>query len=255
MKTFAEFLAGHGDITDQSRSHYLKWVKLFQALMANPEWANAARIGQGNSDTSPGRGSQSGAVGQRSAPGGRASGTQRAPASHGVSGSHRPVGSRQGTDGARGAGPEPGPDLRRVADRQRAVHGPPSPPTVRQTIKFLSFLDKRYEPWQVKQARRALQLYCYYLARCSLLGGNETPAHQKNTPAQPVRAGGLPSEARSPGWPDLPPRAADAGTITVLGPDEITGWDDLERTATRLMRLQHYSPKTETAYLFWTRRF
>ena len=82
-----------------------------------------------------------------------------------------------------------------------------SAPTVQQIERFMSFLEKRYEIWQVQQARRALQLYSYYAATLTAGTPGRAPAH----PAPSV--------------------AAD--------------WDAAETVITRLMRLQHYSLTSE----------
>jgi integron integrase len=88
----------------------------------------------------------------------------------------------------------------------------PPTPTVPQTVRFMSFLEKRYEIWQVQQARRALQLYSYYLTS------------QKTS------------------------------TSKRLVPAAAASWEEAETIITRLMRLQHYSLRTERTYLSWVNR-
>jgi integrase len=92
--------------------------------------------------------------------------------------------------------------------------------TVEEIIRFLAFMERRYEPWQVQQARRALQLYAYYVSRVT-------------------------------------PRAGKEQSTSGLRPrfTAVTDWDGARQTVTQLMRLQHYSLRTETAYLGWMRRF
>ena len=103
----------------------------------------------------------------------------------------------------------------------------PAPPTVDQTRRFLSLMEKWYDAWQIKQARHALQLYCYYLSR-------EQP-REKTPPRDGAHPGAAGRGAAGRGAADL-------------------DWTGAEAVITRLMRLQHYSPRTEKSYLFWVRR-
>jgi integron integrase len=89
-------------------------------------------------------------------------------------------------------------------------------PIVELVERFLTFLEKRYEPWKVKQARYALQLYLYYRSRGKAL---------------------MPTRKQAP----LP-----------MGPKD---WKSMEGTIVRLMRLQHYSLRTEKSYVSWILRF
>ncbi|HTX52795.1 MAG TPA: integron integrase [Candidatus Baltobacteraceae bacterium] len=86
----------------------------------------------------------------------------------------------------------------------------------------------------MKQARRALQLYSYFVARSSMSG--------RKAPSTGTRE-------------EEPKGIVSRDPASIRDPDEVNGWNDVRATASRLMRLQHYSPKTEIAYLSWTRRF
>jgi len=127
MKTYEEFLDGHGDVPERARPYYLRWVKMFSSFTAGD------RAGQ-----------------------------------------HMPDGARTQRIPGSAAGPSPP----RSSDAISA-------PTVEQTQRFLSFMEKHYEVWQVQQARRALQLYCYYLA-C-----RRAPAPNHSFPAAAPDWGGV----------------------------------------------------------------
>jgi integron integrase len=104
--------------------------------------------------------------------------------------------------------------VQREGHRARSVSSAPAAPTTEQILRFLGFLEKRYEPWKVQQARSALQMYSFYLA-CQ--------------------------RPRSEG------RQVSSGA-----PDD---WESARGVIVRLMRLQHYSPRTEQSYLSWVKRF
>jgi integron integrase len=88
---------------------------------------------------------------------------------------------------------------------------------------FLVSLSSKCPPWEVNQARRALQLYSYYRAR-----------------------NGLPKEDSS----------AAARTEKKSYPKSIpASWDLLEDEFIRIVRLKHLSLKTEKSYLSWILRF
>jgi integron integrase len=92
--------------------------------------------------------------------------------------------------------------------------------------KFLFGLAQRCDEWQVRQARKALQLYCYYRAR-------------NNLTAQAVRK----PETDAPGAPNAANRAAPGA------------WSRLEDEFVRIVRLKHLSYRTEKSYLAWIHGF
>ena len=159
MKTYEEFLAGHGNVAERARPHYVRWIRMFAGFAA------AERQKNGCSEKT----------------------ARLAGATH---------------DNSSGPNWVNGP-----------AAGPPQAPTVQQTERFLSFLEKRYEAWQVQQARRALQLYSYY----------------QTAIAHPA------------------PRR--------LVPEGAADWRAAAGVIAKLMRLQHYSLRTERTYLSWVNRF
>jgi hypothetical protein len=88
---------------------------------------------------------------------------------------------------------------------------------------FLLSLSSKYPPWQVNQARHALQLYTYYRAR-----------------------NGLPKADASP-----VPRNEKKAFRRIVP----VSWNLLEDEFIRIVRLKHLSPKTEKSYLSWILRF
>ncbi len=88
---------------------------------------------------------------------------------------------------------------------------------------FLLSLGSKYPPWEVKQARQALQLYSYYRARNGLPQAEPSaapPAEKKRSPKI------VPAE-----------------------------WNLIEDEFIRIVRLKHLSLKTEKSYLAWILRF
>ncbi len=84
--------------------------------------------------------------------------------------------------------------------------------------RFRLFLEKRYEPAKVREACRSLQLYSYYLSWRKAIG--------EKASARPL-----------------------------LYSVDAKDWTAVQEAITRLMRLQHYSFKTEKSYLYWLSRF
>jgi integron integrase len=82
--------------------------------------------------------------------------------------------------------------------------------------RFACLLENRYEPWKVKQARHAVQLYSFYHSR-----------HDA-------------------------PRDVSAPVSSLTAPPD---WKSAATTVVSLMRMRHYSLRTEKAYLSWIRRF
>jgi integron integrase len=81
---------------------------------------------------------------------------------------------------------------------------------------FISYISKKYEDWQVKQARYAIQLYNYYLS-CKGM--------------QVVRK-----------------------VLVIPNPEAMT-WKKLVECVSRIMRLKHLSFRTEKSYMSWIARF
>lgn len=119
---------------------------------------------------------------------------------------------------------------------------------------FLSWVSQSHDSWDFAQARRALQLYCYYQSRYGL-NKPETrikpfgPAFSLPvTKVQPPAAGRQREAAGDsrPWWP----------TGRALLPSEaLSSWDRVADAVSRLMRLRHMSFRTEKSYLSWLRRF
>lgn len=84
---------------------------------------------------------------------------------------------------------------------------------------FLSLLGRRYQDWQVRQARHALRLYWYY----NRVGSRRQPSFVRG-----------------------PQRTTPAANIC---------WNTLDGMLIRLMRLKHLSYRTEKTYLSWMHRF
>jgi integron integrase len=85
---------------------------------------------------------------------------------------------------------------------------------------FFSYLDARYEDWQIGQARHALQLYSYY------------------------------QSSRDAPRPDRVPSTPKPCTR-----QEGQKWNTIEEAVRKLMRLKHLSYRTEKSYLSWIARF
>ena len=108
--------------------------------------------------------------------------------------------------------------------------------------RFLASLVTRYKDWQVTQARQALQLYAYYRARNGLPratpGGGAESASDARATAAPCRDATFPRPATAMPHP---------GTgIT---------WQSMASSLMQIMRLRHFSPRTEQSYLSWVSRF
>jgi integron integrase len=122
----------------------------------------------------------------------------------------------------------------------------------RSMADFLASLVSKYEDWQVRQARQALQMYAYYRARNGL-------------PRGPVAAAGPGEGAKERKLTDTRPCAPGPGAASGLtGENPLRGiparlstvnWDNLAATLDRVMRLKHFSQRTEKSYLSWIRRF
>jgi integron integrase len=100
---------------------------------------------------------------------------------------------------------------------------------------FLESLGTRYEPWQVKQARQALQIYSYYRARNGL-------------PRIMVDSG-----TQKPVTHVEPPRGTTK--LVPTGDPKSVSWSNIGDALIRIMRLKHLSLKTEKSYLSWTMQF
>ncbi len=200
MKSYQEFLTNHGDVPEHARQRYVSWVRMFFNFTREDE---------------------------------RASDTARSPSQPGLQpgpqSCSRP-GSHPGSQSASQSAPHPGPQsasrppsLGPASVAESRSPGPRSPDpdatpvSAEQLRRFQSHLEKRYEVWKVKEARRSLQLYVYYLAW--------QRAILRKRCAEPVR------------------------------PEDSANWISVEKAVSRLMRLQHYSLKTEKAYLYWILRF
>ncbi len=100
---------------------------------------------------------------------------------------------------------------------------------------FLESLNTRYEVWQVRQARQALQLYSYYRARNGL---PRIPVDSGTK--KPVSLGEASARAAAP--------------MTIMGSHPVS-WTNVGDALIRIMRLKHLSLKTEKSYLSWTMKF
>jgi integron integrase len=140
---------------------------------------------------------------------------------------------------------------------------------------FISWLNTKYEPWQVLQAQRALQFYTFYQAQLSAsairnkvedgshpIDRNAAPAYDLNRITPKV----LPKDMEKP----LQPRQktqitrpqsqlASRNQRPYIGRPasrpNFNTWDGIEKETIRLMRLKHLSPRTEKSYLSWIMRF
>ena len=148
----------------------------------------------------------------------------------------------------------------------------PEPPTAEQVNAFLATMGKWYDKWHLHQARHALQLYCYYLASAARVEGANVsgpggapavrPAPKSVGPAAARsqagsnrgasgRSGSRPGTGAHGGAGSGPP---PAGSRAGARPSSALTWQSAEAGVVRLMRLQHYSLKTEKSYLFWLRQ-
>jgi integron integrase len=113
---------------------------------------------------------------------------------------------------------------------------------------FLTSLGTKYEEWQVRQARQALQLYAYYRARN---GMQRTPQVGIARKAEPPQSG--------PARKDEP--VLHAGAVTAPSRVDVpqmkisVSWRDMNDILIRVMRLKHLSLKTEKSYLSWIGQF
>jgi integron integrase len=148
---------------------------------------------------------------------------------------------------------------------------------------FITCLIGKYEDWQIRQARQAMQLYVCFKARFGGASVQQSraaprppapplpipsrPGQSQPIPLRPAQA--LSAQARQTvqSRPSCPQPAKSesahirpaqpAGTMPhrsrqSLGP---LGWDTIEDRVTRLMRLKHLSFRTEKSYLSWIVRF
>lgn len=115
--------------------------------------------------------------------------------------------------------------------------------------KFLAAFEKWHEEWKVKQARHALQLYSYFMARRTTLGDTRAgPLPHEADPSSPCPAH-APLVAR-PASPSLSPAQARPEKMPTT-----TQWANVETAVSRLMRLRQMSYRTEKSYLSWIFRF
>lgn len=94
---------------------------------------------------------------------------------------------------------------------------------------FLSSLISKYQDWQIKQARQALQLYSYYWARNGLTRASP------HGPADEFTARSPRTEGNTGNAPLQLPSARVAGF----------NWTEVHDVLVRIMRLKHLSLKTE----------
>jgi integron integrase len=117
---------------------------------------------------------------------------------------------------------------------------------------FLASLGQWYEDWQVCQARDALRFYFYYKERYE---------NRKEAPDRPVVVRGRPvavpdQPALTPRQPaEVPGQPAVVLSRTAVVEGIEGGWDAVEDTIVRIMRLKHLSYRTEKSYLSWIFRF
>jgi hypothetical protein len=144
MKSFEEFLGEREDIPARYRPYYIGRIRMYCSFQEGrydppggtpagpvPPYRSRPAAGHPGFSSDPGRGEYIDTA-------------RRGPASAADGAAFRP-------DAPRGM-----PHVRR------------EPPSTQDTIRFLAFLEKGYEPWKVKQARHALQLYSYYLQSCRM---------------------------------------------------------------------------------------
>jgi integron integrase len=102
---------------------------------------------------------------------------------------------------------------------------------------FLDSLAHRYEDWQVKQARQAVQFFLYY--------SRDQDNRRRKAPID--SASGPPT-----GQAVAASASGEAGPAMGGNPSS-TEW--LEQETIRLMRLKHMALRTEKTYLAWIMRF
>ncbi len=140
----------------------------------------------------------------------------------------------------------------------------------------LARLGQQHLPWQVDQARRALQLYRQYLAAIGKspapklrVAGNSSPGQGSMArpelapvPASRISSSPPPPQQPSDPAPPLPSKASEderkppEPLHLATGPDSNSlDWSLLEERLRRVMRLQHKSLATEKSYLGWLKRF
>ncbi len=117
---------------------------------------------------------------------------------------------------------------------------------------FIGFLENRYEPWKVKQACHALQLYEYYHSH-KVASQARSPLASHQAPL----AISVPAPGQATGRPDLSVsrRAPQGINAPVSRPTAPLDWKSVASIVVSLMRMRHYSLRTEKAYLSWIRRF
>jgi len=109
---------------------------------------------------------------------------------------------------------------------------------------FLAYLAKCYQDWQVREARRAAQLWIYF-SRTQATKLRHTTSNTTSPPARPEASSRInpPQTAGFP--PSLQPDPPARPSLT----------ETLSLETTRLMRLKHLSYRTEKSYLAWIARF
>jgi integron integrase len=124
-----------------------------------------------------------------------------------------------------------------------------NPQATNSIDQYISTLNRQYGESQIKQARHALQLYSYYLARYRTPQGGVYPS-QKNPVQKDVTF-----SASKPRPPQPASSALRRTSPQHSFPIVTMTWDTIEETVTRLMRLKHLSFRTEKSYLSWILRF
>jgi integron integrase len=123
-----------------------------------------------------------------------------------------------------------------------------NPENLHSMDQFISILEQRYEEWKVRQARHAIQLYSYFVAR-------QTTANVKHAAALPEAGPSAVGVSRTP----ITNKSVSAPMSGASGhastPSPVPKWNNVEATVSRLMRLRHMSYRTEKAYLSWILRF
>jgi integron integrase len=109
---------------------------------------------------------------------------------------------------------------------------------------FLDSLAHRYEDWQIKQARQAVQFFLYY--------SRDQDSQRRKAPidgsTSPPAIGAIELAGQTAGA-----GSSDGGGFAITARPSTTEW--LEQETIRLMRLKHLALRTEKAYLAWISRF
>lgn len=112
---------------------------------------------------------------------------------------------------------------------------------------FILSIYTRVGNWHIDQARRAIQLYSYYKSRLAGLTGH-------NATGQTPLGQSPPQRNQSPTSQSVPRQARPTTPVSIESKDLIS-WSAAEQAVIRLMRLKHFSFRTEKSYLSWITRF